>query len=90
MNEVPRVIGLARPTINYPKINRIKCGLFVSIGVLMMAPKLSAQGISVGSKDLNAICHLSINDKTYLDAPVNTSIPIIFKVMTIFRTIESQ
>jgi hypothetical protein len=66
---VPRIIGLARPTTNYPKINRIKCGLFVSIGMLMMAPKLSAQGISVGSKDLNAICQLSINDKTYLDGP---------------------
>ena len=64
-----RIIGLARPTTSHPKINRIECRLLVLIGVFILAPKMSAQGISVGSKDLNAMCKLSINDKTYLDGP---------------------
>ena len=63
------IIGLARPITSYLKINRTGCCSLVLIGVLIMSPKMGSQVISVGQKDLNAICRLSINGKTYLDGP---------------------
>jgi len=62
-------IGLARPKTRYLRINRIGCGFLALIVVLIMPLKMEAQGISVRQKDLNAMCRLSINGRTYLDGP---------------------
>ena len=63
------IISLSRSMRSYLEGYRFGYGLLVLVGVLIMAPKLGAQGISVRQKDLNAKCLLSINGKTYLDGP---------------------
>jgi len=63
------IIGLVRPMISHLKSNRIGCCFLVLIGGLFVSPRLGAQGISIKQKDLNAMCRLSINGKTYLDGP---------------------